>query len=219
MNTNNPAFIGLFKSKWPIWAPPFDDLVRPQKSTMHVKLTKFRALFQELDRKSYGVYYPQWAFSPHVLVHSMCYHVLHLLKCCRCLQQHYFQLSFLLCAHEAGWTGRQNFILLAYCIGWLCCRCWLSKMFILACVPTRHYRDYLNASILVVSDFGRLKKTVARLQKDVVAPYAHVVHTYEQDSALDPFSERKTLLFFQGRISRKDVCNKFDLPQQVPLGF
>lgn len=70
MNTNNPAFIGLFKSKWPIWAPPFDDLVRPQKSTMHVKLTKFRALFQDLDRKSYGVYYPQWAFSPHVLVHS-----------------------------------------------------------------------------------------------------------------------------------------------------
>lgn len=68
----------------------------------------------------------------------------------------------------------------------------------------RHYRDYLNASILVVSDFGRLKKTVARLRKDVVAPYAHVVHTYEQDSALDPFSARKTLLFFQGRIRRKD---------------
>lgn len=78
-------------------------------------------------------------------------------------------------------------------------------MFILACVLTRHYRDYLNASILVVSDFGRLKKTVGRLQKDVVAPYAHVVHTYEQDSALDPFSARKTLLYFQGRISRKDV--------------
>lgn len=67
----------------------------------------------------------------------------------------------------------------------------------------RHYRDMLNQSIFIVADFGRYDKTVARLSKDVVAPYVHVLPSYDQDNPADPFSLRKTLLFFQGRIHRK----------------
>ena len=63
----------------------------------------------------------------------------------------------------------------------------------------------LNQSIFIVADFGRLDKTVARLGKDVVAPYVHVLPTYNEDNVSDPFSARKTLLFFQGRIRRKAV--------------
>lgn len=63
----------------------------------------------------------------------------------------------------------------------------------------------LNQSIFIVADFGRYDKTVARLSKDVVAPYVHVLPSYNQDNPTDPFSLRKTLLFFQGRIHRKGV--------------
>lgn len=67
-------------------------------------------------------------------------------------------------------------------------------------------KEELNSSIFIVADFGRFAPTVARLQKDIVAPYAHVVATYTDDNATDPFEARTTLLFFRGRIRRKDVC-------------
>lgn len=67
----------------------------------------------------------------------------------------------------------------------------------------RHYRDVLNQSIFVVADFGRNNETVSRLNKDVVAPYVHVLPTYAEENSVDPFSARKTLLFFQGRVRRK----------------
>lgn len=64
-------------------------------------------------------------------------------------------------------------------------------------------------SILIVADFGRYPKEIARLRKDVVAPYEHVVPTFEEDNGKDPYMSRKILLFFRGRIQRKDVCTHF----------
>lgn len=68
----------------------------------------------------------------------------------------------------------------------------------------RFVREELNSSIFVVSDFGRYTQRVARLRKDVVAPYVHVVDSYGKDDATNPFEERSTLLFFRGTVRRKD---------------
>lgn len=67
----------------------------------------------------------------------------------------------------------------------------------------RPYREMLNQSIFIVADFGRLSKNVSRLEKDVVAPYLHVVPSYTNDRSDDPFASRETLLFFRGRVHRK----------------
>ncbi|XVF43728.1 hypothetical protein PTKIN_Ptkin02bG0063700 [Pterospermum kingtungense] len=68
----------------------------------------------------------------------------------------------------------------------------------------RFLREQLNASILIVVDFGRYPKTVSSLRKDVVAPYVHVVDSFTDDDPLDPFESRTTLLFFRGNTVRKD---------------
>lgn len=68
----------------------------------------------------------------------------------------------------------------------------------------RFLRDQVNASILVVADFGRYPRNLAFLSKDVVAPYVHVVDSFTNDNTLDPFESRPTLLFFRGRTVRKD---------------
>jgi hypothetical protein len=68
----------------------------------------------------------------------------------------------------------------------------------------RHFRQMFKESILIVADFGRYPKEIARLRKDVVAPYEHVVPTFEEDNGKDPYMSRKILLFFRGRIQRKD---------------
>ncbi|GAB2280626.1 hypothetical protein Dimus_015253 [Dionaea muscipula] len=68
----------------------------------------------------------------------------------------------------------------------------------------RFLRDQLNASILIVVDFGRYPKSISNLRKDVVAPYVHVVDSYVDDEVLNPFESRTTLLFFRGRTVRKD---------------
>lgn len=68
----------------------------------------------------------------------------------------------------------------------------------------RFLRDEVNASIFVVADFGRYPRSVSFLKKDVVAPYVHVVDTYVNDDSSDPFESRTTLLYFRGRIKRKD---------------
>ncbi|KAL6616623.1 hypothetical protein ACP70R_038893 [Stipagrostis hirtigluma subsp. patula] len=68
----------------------------------------------------------------------------------------------------------------------------------------RFLRDMVNASILIVADFGRYTKKLASLRKDVVAPYVHVVDSFLDDDPPDPFDARPTLLFFRGRTVRKD---------------
>lgn len=68
----------------------------------------------------------------------------------------------------------------------------------------RFVRDDLNSSIFIVADFGRYTERVARLRKDVVAPYGHVVDTYVNDNVTNPFEVRNTLLFFRGTVKRKD---------------
>lgn len=68
----------------------------------------------------------------------------------------------------------------------------------------RFLREQVNASILIVADFGRYPKSMSNLRKDVVAPYVHVVGAFTDDSSPDPFNSRTTLLFFMGRTVRKD---------------
>ncbi|KAM0947078.1 putative xylogalacturonan beta-1,3-xylosyltransferase [Dioscorea sansibarensis] len=68
----------------------------------------------------------------------------------------------------------------------------------------RFLRDQVNASILLVADFGRYPKNVAFLRKDIVSPYVHLVDSYVDDNHSDPYESRPTLLFFRGRTVRKD---------------
>ncbi|KAL8142450.1 hypothetical protein V2J09_015482 [Rumex salicifolius] len=68
----------------------------------------------------------------------------------------------------------------------------------------RFLRHKVNASILVVADFGRYSESMSNLRKDVVSPYVHVVDSYTDDEPQDPFESRPTLLFFRGRTVRKD---------------
>lgn len=68
----------------------------------------------------------------------------------------------------------------------------------------RFLRDQVNESIQVVVDFGRYPKNVSSLRKDVVSPYVHVVESFEDDESSDPYESRTTLLFFRGRLFRKD---------------
>ncbi|GMH01501.1 hypothetical protein Nepgr_003340 [Nepenthes gracilis] len=68
----------------------------------------------------------------------------------------------------------------------------------------RFLREQVNASILIVVDFGRYPKRVSNLRKDVVAPYVHVVDSYTDDETQSPFESRTTLIFFRGRKIRKD---------------
>ncbi|XAR64402.1 Xylogalacturonan beta-1,3-xylosyltransferase [Bertholletia excelsa] len=68
----------------------------------------------------------------------------------------------------------------------------------------RFLREQVNASILIVADFGRFPKVMSNLSKDVVAPYVHIVDSFNDDDPPDPYESRTTLLFFQGRTVRKD---------------
>ncbi|XP_020540287.1 probable arabinosyltransferase ARAD1 isoform X2 [Jatropha curcas] len=68
----------------------------------------------------------------------------------------------------------------------------------------RFLRQQLNASILIVADFGRYPKSMSTLRKDVVSPYVHVVESFTDDELSDPFESRTTLLFFRGNTVRKD---------------
>lgn len=64
-------------------------------------------------------------------------------------------------------------------------------------------RDAFRNVMYVVADFGRYTPKVANVDKDIVAPYKHVIPSFDDDSA--SFEDRKTLLFFQGTIVRKQV--------------
>lgn len=65
-------------------------------------------------------------------------------------------------------------------------------------------RRKLGSAIFVLADFGRYPVQIANLEKDVIAPYRHVVTTIPTDKSA-PFAERPTLLYFRGAIYRKDV--------------
>lgn len=71
-------------------------------------------------------------------------------------------------------------------------------------------RMKLWPATFILSDFGRYPPNIANVEKDVIAPYKHVVGSYVDDQS--SFDSRKTLLYFQGAIYRKDVCF-------VPLSF
>ncbi|XP_060177169.1 probable arabinosyltransferase ARAD1 [Lycium barbarum] len=63
-------------------------------------------------------------------------------------------------------------------------------------------RTKLWPAIFILSDFGRYPPTVANVEKDVIAPYKHVISNYDNDTS--DFYSRPILLYFQGAIYRKD---------------
>ncbi|KAI3446617.1 hypothetical protein Pfo_003282 [Paulownia fortunei] len=63
-------------------------------------------------------------------------------------------------------------------------------------------RMKLWPAMFILSDFGRYPPTIANVEKDVIAPYRHVIKSYMDDSS--DFDSRPTLLYFQGSIYRKD---------------
>lgn len=66
-------------------------------------------------------------------------------------------------------------------------------------------RMKLWPAIFILSDFGRYPPNVANVEKDVIAPYRHVIKSYVDDPS--DFDSRPTLLYFQGSIYRKDVSS------------
>ncbi|XWS57920.1 hypothetical protein CRYUN_Cryun09bG0214400 [Craigia yunnanensis] len=75
-------------------------------------------------------------------------------------------------------------------------------------IMAHHPNSMLNArmqlwpAIFILADFGRYPLNIANVDKDVIAPYKHVIKSYVNDTS--DFDSRKTLLFFQGAIYRKD---------------
>lgn len=62
-------------------------------------------------------------------------------------------------------------------------------------------RMKLWPATFILADFGRYPPSVANVEKDVIAPYKHVIRSYVNDSS--DFDSRPTLLYFQGAIYRK----------------
>lgn len=65
-------------------------------------------------------------------------------------------------------------------------------------------RMKLWPATFILADFGRYPPNIANVEKDVIAPYKHVIRNFVNDSSC--FDTRPTLLYFQGAIYRKDVC-------------
>ncbi|XP_057948143.1 probable arabinosyltransferase ARAD1 [Malania oleifera] len=63
-------------------------------------------------------------------------------------------------------------------------------------------RVKLWPAMFILADFGRYPTNIANVEKDVIAPYKHVIKTFAND--LSSFDSRPTLLYFQGAIYRKD---------------
>ncbi|XP_059668196.1 probable arabinosyltransferase ARAD1 [Cornus florida] len=63
-------------------------------------------------------------------------------------------------------------------------------------------RTKLWPAMFILADFGRYPPNIANVEKDVIAPYKHVIRTFVND--LSDFDSRPTLLYFQGAIYRKD---------------
>lgn len=75
-------------------------------------------------------------------------------------------------------------------------------------VVAHHPNSMLDArmklwpAMFILADFGRYPPNIANVDKDVIAPYKHVVRNYADDNS--GFDSRPTLLYFQGAIYRKD---------------
>lgn len=65
-------------------------------------------------------------------------------------------------------------------------------------------RKHFGGSMLVLADFGRYPVRIANVDKDVIAPYKHVVRRLDANDS-PSFDERRLLVYFQGAIYRKDV--------------
>lgn len=66
-----------------------------------------------------------------------------------------------------------------------------------------HARKKLGSAMFVLADFGRYPTEIANLQKDIIAPYKHIVKTISAGQSA-PFHKRPILAYFQGAIYRKD---------------
>ncbi|KAH6824369.1 Exostosin family protein [Perilla frutescens var. hirtella] len=64
-------------------------------------------------------------------------------------------------------------------------------------------REKLGSAMFVLADFGRYPTEIANIEKDVIAPYKHMVRTIPAANS-PSFSERPILVYFQGAIFRKD---------------
>lgn len=64
-------------------------------------------------------------------------------------------------------------------------------------------RKKLGSAMFVLADFGRYPVEIANLEKDVIAPYRHIVRTIAGGESA-PFERRPILAHFQGAIYRKD---------------
>ena len=65
-------------------------------------------------------------------------------------------------------------------------------------------RKKLGSAMFVLADFGRYPVEIANLEKDIIAPYRHLVPTVPSNESAS-FSERPILAYFRGAIYRKDV--------------
>ncbi|KAK1433731.1 hypothetical protein QVD17_10646 [Tagetes erecta] len=61
----------------------------------------------------------------------------------------------------------------------------------------------LGSAMFVLADFGRYSDQIANIDKDVIAPYRHVVRTIDASNS-PSFEQRPILVYFQGAIYRKD---------------
>ncbi|XP_062116523.1 probable arabinosyltransferase ARAD1 [Humulus lupulus] len=64
-------------------------------------------------------------------------------------------------------------------------------------------RRKLGSAMFVLADFGRYPVEIANLDKDIIAPYRHLVGTVPINESAS-FSERPILAHFRGAIYRKD---------------
>lgn len=65
-------------------------------------------------------------------------------------------------------------------------------------------RKKLGSAMFVLADFGRYPAAIANIEKDIIAPYRHIVKTVPSSKSAT-FDERPILVYFQGAIYRKDV--------------
>lgn len=72
--------------------------------------------------------------------------------------------------------------------------------------------DNFKNSVLLISDFGRLKAQQASLVKDVVLPYSHRINSFNGDAGV---GHRDSLLFFMGNRFRKEGGRVRDMLFQV----
>lgn len=64
-------------------------------------------------------------------------------------------------------------------------------------------RRKLGSAMFVLADFGRYPAEIANLEKDIIAPYRHLVMTVPSSKSAT-FKERPVLVYFRGTIYRKD---------------